>query len=276
MSNTPNIKVNVDFSNGPIWIASTKTFKYKQLRTTETLHESLRFSTPEEYLTGIGHLLDAAALRHLRDVVSDQQSRVTLGSSDTKGSWEDSAFALEMGKILGKISGWQDELCILKKELSRHMQARRLKWRFSHLHQSQKDTSISRSPTIPSKTKKTPAPRSLQSCENHARQNQENQKDAQAKTVTGLLVQGILAFLNPVKQITRPHPNNVPVPVSAVTTPATLPGVKNIDGVSKKMGSSVTGGRTTIGGKVYRLPLTTESCGVEVRQVVGTKRGGDV
>ncbi|KAL8652868.1 MAG: hypothetical protein Q9226_004083 [Calogaya cf. arnoldii] len=94
--------------------------------------------------------------------------------------------------------------------------------------------------------------------------------------VTALLVQGVLAFLNPVKQITRPHPNNVPVPVPAMTTAATLSGAKDRDGESEKGGSSVMGGRTTIGGKVYRLPLTTESYVVEVRQVVVRKRAGDI
>ncbi|KAL8749274.1 MAG: hypothetical protein Q9199_007788 [Rusavskia elegans] len=72
------------------------------------------------------------------------------------------------------------------------------------------------------------------------------------------------------------HPNNVPVSVPAMTTAAALPDAKDIDGVSRETGSSIMEGYTRIGGKIYRLPLTTENYVVEVRQVVGTKRAENI
>lgn len=71
------------------------------------------------------------------------------------------------------------------------------------------------------------------------------------------------------------HPHNVPAPVPAMTTAAALPDKEDIEGVPMETEASIVGGNTTIGGKVYRLPLTTESYVVEVRQVVGTKGAGE-
>ena len=68
------------------------------------------------------------------------------------------------------------------------------------------------------------------------------------------------------------HPRNVPAPVSAMTTAAVaLPDKEDMEGGLMETGASIVEGNTTIGGKVYRLPLTTESYVVEVRQIVGTK-----
>lgn len=67
------------------------------------------------------------------------------------------------------------------------------------------------------------------------------------------------------------HPRNVPAPVPAMTTAAALPDKEDAEGVPMETESGIMEGNTTIGGKVYRLPLTTESYVVEVRQVVGTK-----
>ncbi|KAI4273146.1 MAG: hypothetical protein L6R38_006410 [Xanthoria sp. 2 TBL-2021] len=76
------------------------------------------------------------------------------------------------------------------------------------------------------------------------------------------------------RQVAQPH--NIPAPVPAMTTAAALPDAKDFEGVSKMTESSVMEGYTTIRGKVYRLPLTTESYVVEVRHVVGTKRAEDI
>ena len=68
------------------------------------------------------------------------------------------------------------------------------------------------------------------------------------------------------------HPRNIPAPVPAMTTTAVaLPDKEDIEGGLMETEASIVGGNTTIGGRVYRLPLTTESYVVEVRQIVGTK-----
>ena len=60
-----------------------------------------------------------------------------------------------------------------------------------------------------------------------------------------------------------------------MTTTAALPGAEDIEGGLMETEFGIGERNTTIGGKVYRLPLTTESYVVEVRQVIGTKGVGE-
>ena len=75
------------------------------------------------------------------------------------------------------------------------------------------------------------------------------------------------------RQLAKPH--NIPIPVLAVTTAVAVPDVDGVDGGLKNSGSGGLAEITTIAGKGYRLPLTTERYVVEVRQVVNTKGKGD-
>lgn len=56
-----------------------------------------------------------------------------------------------------------------------------------------------------------------------------------------------------------------------MTTAAALSDKGDIEGGLMETEAIFMEGNTTIGGKVYRLPMTTESYVVEVRQVIGTK-----
>lgn len=65
------------------------------------------------------------------------------------------------------------------------------------------------------------------------------------------------------------------MPVLPMTTAAAVPDVEGVDGGLEKSGSGGLEEFTTIAGKGYRLPLTTERYEVEVRQVVNSEDVGD-